>query len=252
MDDDGESSSSKTCRKIYEKITVFCRDLAPFTLVLFFMAMAQLRNDSLPPYNVVHDLGFDVIPDLTPHVAWSTTSFFASIVDIWVLSSYVLFVIFSFLWLGVLAKRRFLMCLTLVYAFRTLTLLATRYPIASDMLLNPPYQAPNIGLSAFLIMAGVRTVQTDYMFSGHTSVWTLATLFVTVYGTRKWIGILYGLFNLTGIILILSVRMHYTADILVAAFISVLVFCVYHACVERHKRRGIAWILKLVRWLDKE
>ncbi len=216
------------------------------TLILFFMAMAQLRADLLTPYNVIYDIGFDVFPQI---YAWPTTTFFASIVDVWIIVSYGTFLFVCFFWLEHKAKVRFLICLSLVYAMRTLTLLATRYPLASASITNEPYRAPNVFLSSFLVMIGMRTTQLDYMFSGHTAVWTLASLFVAVYGKSRVGAILYALFNLAGVFLILAMRMHYTADVLVGFFISSLLFFVYHVGCRDNKER-IPTLVRWFRWLD--
>ena len=225
----------------------FCTRLAPVAIVLYFMAMAQLRCDAITPYNEIYDLLHrDVLPDLRSSLTWSTTTFFASLVDIWVLCSYLSFILMCVFWLGSAARRRFAICLCALYIFRTLTLLATRYPQAVTTFVNPPYVAPNIGLSGFLVMIGARVSQLDYMFSGHTSVWMLATLFVCYYGSRRFAGWLYGLFNLAGVILLLCLRMHYTADVLIAVFLGTFVFYTYHLAIDYK----FPWLRAFIKYID--
>jgi hypothetical protein len=197
------------------------------------MAVVQLHCDSL---STAWDLGHAVFPQI---YAWETTTFFSSITDIWIISSYVLFLVYCFWSHPAIVKRRFVFCLTVVYALRIFSLLATRYPILPGIV-NQRYEAPSVFGSAFLLMVGIRTTQTDYMFSGHTSVWTMTTLFVWYYTSHRWtVGLFYALFNLTGVFLLLAIRMHYSADVWIAFVISTLVFMVYHLAL--HVPKSPTW-----------
>lgn len=197
--------------------------------------MVQLHGDSL---STAWDLGHAVLPQI---YAWETTTFFASITDIWIVVSYAIFIAYCFWFHPAMVKRRFVMCLTIVYFLRIFTLLATRYPILPGIV-NTRYEAPNIFFSAFLIIAGVRTTQTDYMFSGHTALWTLMTLFVWHYTSHKWTwGLFFALYNLAGVFLLLAIRMHYTADVLVGFYLSSSIFLIYHLLLQLEVKN---WIVK--------
>jgi hypothetical protein len=212
--------------------------------------MAALRLDALPDGLPLYDTGFAVIPPLF-HLTWVTTTYYATIADVWCMATYVLFAVLivpfccKTPWT---TKTRFTFCLSFVFAVRTLVLLCTRYPqIAGGK--NVPYLTPNTALGAVLVVLGVRTTQTDYLFSGHSCGWILTALFFWHY-KRDHLGfalfaILFWLSNTVGIILLIGVRTHYTSDVVVAIFLSVLTFTVYHLAVsprETYAYRFLKWV----------
>jgi hypothetical protein len=213
-----------------------------FVLVILCMAMAMVRQDSLPEPvgNVLPDLGFDIIP-MAKDVIWSNLSFFSTLADAWIFGCYVVF--FFATWIAVKrywqCKVRFLLCMSAVYAMRTLVLLSTRYPrIPSSLAAGAPpnySNAPNTFLSALLVIFFVRTTYTDYMFSGHTAVLVMMSLFIWRYSDKNAYFVPWFMWalSITGIFLVVAVRLHYTADVLVGAFISALVFHGYHGLKEQ-------------------
>ncbi len=214
--------------------------------------MAQLRSDALPETLPLYDTGFSVIPELA-HLTWATTTYWATIADIWCFVTYVVFGILvvpfccNSPWV---AKTRFTFCISFVFAARTCVLLLTRYPRLVGI--NDVYVTPNTALGAVLVMFGIRTTQTDYLFSAHTSGWIMMALFFWHYRKQTHIGftlgaILFWLSNITGIILLIGVRTHYTSDVVVAIFITSLTFVSYHLIVEGAKE---TYVYRLVKWLD--
>lgn len=213
--------------------------------------MSQLRSDSLPSpvCGPLQDLGFDVIPSLQQQLTWSTTTYWATIADVWCFSTYFVFgvLLVPFCcktpWL---TKTRFTFCLAFVFALRALTLLCTRYPRIPGGP-NDVYVTPNTALGAVLVLLGMRTTQTDFLFSGHTSGWILMALFFWHYHKPGFapVALLFWLSNVTGIVLLIAVRTHYTADVLVAVIVSCLTFTCYHLAVEEKP-----WAYRCIRWLD--
>lgn len=219
------------------------------------MAMAGIHSDTLVEYppgcGPLQDLGFEIFPRLTT-VVWPTSSAYATIADVWLVGTYTLFVLVllpfctSKPWP---AKIRYTLCMAFVFALRTLLLLCTRYPKVPSA-----YQAysdpPNLALAAVLVVLGVRTNQTDFMFSGHTTGWIVTALFLWHY--RKpgtWytlIAVFLWLFNLTGILLLIAVRLHYTSDVVVAVIVASLTFTCYHLALpsreETYAYRFLQWI----------
>ncbi len=225
-------------------------------LAMYCMSMSALRSDALPEYppgcGPLQDLGFDVIPSLH-HLSWVTTTYWATIADVWCFSTYVLFAvaIVPFCcktpWL---TKTRFTFCLAFIFALRAITLLCTRYPRVPTSV-NGLYITPNTALGAVLVILGVRTTQTDFLFSGHTTGWILMALFFWHYKKDTHVGYavlaaLFWLSNITGIILLIGVRTHYTADVVVAIIITSLTFVCYHLAVEPQK----TLMHGLINWLD--
>jgi hypothetical protein len=229
------------------------------------MAMVQLYSDSLqPPYDLtpLDDLGFKLLPEAR-HLVWPTTCFYASIADVWIAATYVTFalVLVPFLtdtpWT---CKTRFTWCLTAVYALRAITLLCTRYPRFPGV--NAPYVLPaaDFPWGAILIILGVRTTQTDYMFSGHAAGWALTAMFFWHYRRPKStaataVAVVFWAFNVTGMFLLIAVREHYTADVAVAVTVAALVFQVYHLAtapaVAPTPTTTTTALARFVQWLEK-
>jgi hypothetical protein len=84
----------------------------------------------------------------------------------------------------------------------------------------PPPRSPCIPYAMRSIYLGGCS---DMMYSGHTSVLVLGALFLAVYGSRT-AGAAAVLLALVGIALILCTRHHYSADVLVAIYISAFAF----------------------------
>jgi hypothetical protein len=220
------------------------------------MAMAGLRSDTIPEYPPecapLVDTGFDIIPRLTT-VVWPTLSAYATIADVWLVGTYVMFTLFFIPFCTTTpwtAKIRFTLCMAYIFSLRTLTLLCTRYPKVPGI--HASYSdVPSIPLAAVLVVLGVRTTQTDYMFSGHTVGWLMTAMCLWHYrreGAQYTVAAIFlWLYNLTGILLLIAVRTHYTSDVLVACFISVLTFTCYHlALKDRHK----TYAYKFLTWVD--
>jgi len=219
------------------------------------MALCQIYSDTRPG---PEDLGFNILFPAAFHLSWRTETFFATMADIWLVGSYVLFYGLIVPFLSIDKKRlatRYTWCLCFIFFMRCLTLLATRYPqIPGGLngLYNPDV---NAFVGALLIVVGARATQTDYMFSGHTANWILLSMFFWHYrkagGGYSLMSVLFWAYNLTGVFLLLAVRTHYTADVLVGGFMAGLVFNGYHlagGCSESEEmyvRRGVEWVESL-------
>lgn len=199
------------------------------------MALAQQYSDSLPEYppecSPLQDLGFKILPWVQVH--WDTQTWWENIADVWISASYGLFFVLLIFACrdSVLMLTRFFWCLSYAFAIRTLIVLATRYPRV-PFKSTPNYHADNIIWGALLILLGVRTTSTDMMFSAHTCGWVMTAWFIWHYSKTLWVTLPYLLFNVTGIILLLCVREHYTADVLVAIFLALLIPLVYHLLLD--------------------
>jgi len=175
--------------------------------------------------------------------------------------------------------RSLLIC-GLLWGFRGIMIVSTVLP-NPDPSCKPQITFPdNIFWEAFANMPIVfwhseLTCQ-DVMFSGHTVVITLPTLFLLRYSawspwvppstsspSSVWSGVL--LFKITvimimlvGYYVIIASKLHYTADVLVGSFLTVMLFQTYHSVVRvAHfpqmqaplaRRCGIYHFL---RWFDK-
>ena len=67
----------------------------------------------------------------------------------------------------------------------------------------------------------------DMMYSGHTSLLVLSTLFIATYSGHVGLSVLAGVFAALGILLLLMTRHHYSADVLIGLYICCLAFLAF-------------------------
>ena len=67
----------------------------------------------------------------------------------------------------------------------------------------------------------------DMMYSGHTSLLVLATLFIVTYTGHTGLSVLAVIFAALGLLLLLMTRHHYSADVLVGLYICCLAFLAF-------------------------
>lgn len=70
----------------------------------------------------------------------------------------------------------------------------------------------------------------DYIYSGHTVILVSAYLYIQEYTSRRlvilhWVS---WLVSLTGIVMVLIARGHYTVDVLIAYYVTTRLFWIYH------------------------
>jgi PAP2 superfamily C-terminal len=208
--------------------------VATLGLWIIVMSYFQLYGDALPNYPVgcgpLQDLGFVVIPNISAW--WPSLGSTSSIADVWVIVSYAAFliIVIGFLPRPMLIARRFLWLLLIVFVFRTITVVATRYPRLPFKADN--YMPNNLLWGALVIFVGARKTATDMMFSGHTAGWVLTASFISRYSPYVALSNLFWLFNSLGMVLLISVREHNTSDVLVAIIVSRLAFIAYHLFLD--------------------
>ncbi|KAG1452761.1 hypothetical protein G6F56_007736 [Rhizopus delemar] len=129
--------------------------------------------------------------------------------------------------------RRWTFLLGLLYVFRGITLLVTTLPSSLVDQCRPP-QTELVGSLGqrfgfiYSVVSGSAFGCTDNIFSGHTSVIVSCMILWRVHSrlTRPFGWLLY-LIGLTGIFLIIISRFHYTIDVLLALFITSMIWHVY-------------------------
>lgn len=114
--------------------------------------------------------------------------------------------------LPMLLVMRLLQIYALILFLRALSFWVTRVP--------PPRSPCNPYTVGGIHVGGC----SDMMYSGHTSVLVLGTLFLCTYSSSTPIRVGAVLLALLGIFLILSTRHHYSSDVLVGIYISTLAF----------------------------
>lgn len=202
------------------------------------MSYMQLYPDSLPDYPdecmQLQDFGFKVVPYLGDTFRWMNMTFWSSLSDVWVIVSVVTYLVINvYKFRGKtlffdrqLAFRRFMLILSIVYFLRAIIIPDTRYP---GLIHTPERYNPDTWiLGAILMMSGIKATGTDFMFSGHTAIWVLTASMVSKYTDYKWGAVVFWIFNGIGVISLMSLEMHYLADIVVSIAITKLVFWCYH------------------------
>jgi len=188
------------------------------------MALLQLYPDSLSSYppecNSLADIGFSIVPHLNDYMGL--------LADILVLIIIVTFLILTPFVLETpqLAIRRWLILLALLYTFRGIVVIATRYPRLPYK--TESYNPSNPLLGALLILVGAHSTATDIMYSGHTVNFVLAASFVSRYTRYGIFSMFFWLVAIAGLVALVATREHYTADILVGFIVTKLAFWAYH------------------------
>ena len=215
-----------------------------FLVIILLHNLAQQYPDSQPSYpaecQTLSDLGFDIIPFIPLN----------NLADIWIAVS---LLTASLLFLFVFERsqlifRRFFICYGTMFIFRAFTVMSTIYP-------RLPFQiegfVANGGVlgsmwGSMLILMGVRTTARDMMFSGHTVGFIMSALFVSRYTRSSFFRVLYWIFNICGVLALIAVREHYSADVIVAIIITKYVFEAYHLWMDSEYIRFLKPGLELV------
>ena len=73
------------------------------------------------------------------------------------------------------------------------------------------------------------------MFSGHAAYYVLMTMFFIYFGKNKIENIIILIYAIIGTITVIAGRLHYTVDIFVATFITILSFYTFRYFCITHK-----------------
>jgi len=137
--------------------------------------------------------------------------------------------------------RRTFLILSVLYLMRSVTMYVTVLPVASYT-----YKcAPKSNSTTIIIVAkrviqlvsgfglsinGQHTFCGDYIYSGHTVILVTAYLLIQEYTPRRLILVHWAswLVSLTGIVMVLIARGHYTIDVLIAYYATTRIFWMYH------------------------
>ncbi|CAF1163833.1 unnamed protein product [Rotaria sp. Silwood1] len=154
--------------------------------------------------------------------------------------------------------RRLFAIAAALYFLRSLTLVFTSLPVATEITDCRPERFSSFGarlkkanlifLGQGMSSFGVKTCG-DYLYSGHTCTLILATHFINEYSPRSYrlLHFLSWIMALTGMFFILAGHQHYSIDILVAWVLSSRLFIYYHTLAnnrtyfQRDKNRMRIW-----------
>lgn len=214
-----------------------------FLLTLTSLALTHERVPEVRPLP-------DIVLDNVPTFDWAL-SVSEAIILVLVYSAFIAVILHRH---RMIVLRRIFMIMGLLYMMRSVTYFVTVLPKP-----NPHYHcAPKAGanLTAGLVVGRVLKLLTglglsingqhvycgDYIYSGHTVTLTMAYLVIREYTPRHWWPLHWCsmLFAVTGVVMLLLSRGHYTVDVLVAYFVSSRVFWIYHVMANNNflKERG--------------
>lgn len=234
----GRSSSSRKAARRYG----CCQSrtwlvIVRFVVVLYFMFLVQQWTDSVERPNEalceIKDTFFMIIPDIPRVMGGGVHA-----ADILIAVQLGMFFVWIFavspnreLWI-----RRWFSMWSYGYFLRMLTVGATHFyaPPFKDQL---PYQPDSPYLGALYLLASIRASLNDLMFSGHTMTWVLSARFVFYYGSDRLFHTVYIAAATAGPLLLIAVREHYSADVIVGAGVGTAVFSLYHLWYDRFFRR---------------
>lgn len=143
---------------------------------------------------------------------------------------------------GWIVLRRFLLILTLLYVFRTVTFIVTTVPSPMDdcrpMYVKSEKSNPGEAFSSYLILfgrmaSGKVTACTDNIYSGHTSLISVsAWMFMQYTGGIWWLQGYALAHAAAALVSILLTRLHYTVDVIVAMIIASFVYITVHYLIQ--------------------
>jgi len=183
-------------------------------------AVANIRRP-LGPYENLRDLSFEYLPhyptnDLANHLVYGCITFTSWVLLLHPRRRHL--------------TRRLLSMWSIVYAMRATTISVTSLPDPNDMCRNGTIEN---GIGTFF--SGLSCG--DMIFSGHTVALILGPLMMHQAFPRmpRWAAWCLWGYCIFGMWALLACHMHYLVDILVAVYISFLVYLAYHATVTNDR-----------------
>uniref|UniRef100_A0A1I7UXC7 PAP2_C domain-containing protein n=1 Tax=Caenorhabditis tropicalis TaxID=1561998 RepID=A0A1I7UXC7_9PELO len=168
--------------------------------------------------------------------------------------------------------KRVVFCAGILYAMRSITLAATQLPSGYTDNKGRCRDQVESKASVFFGRLFEQTIRIgfqskhqmlcgDLLFSGHTLVMVTCSLAVAYYLPKsikpiQWIA---HVSCFIGMICMIVSRTHYTIDVIIAYWLSNMVFRIYHAycevdmCMERHKSILYSWWpCRIIDWLEQD
>ncbi|GFO38820.1 sphingomyelin synthase-related protein 1-like [Plakobranchus ocellatus] len=217
--------------ELWKTVLSFIYVFAVFMLTAFVMVVVHDRVPEMEKYPPLPDLFLDNMP----YVPWAFDA--CELVGLTLGAMW--FILLFFHKHRFVLMRRFFSLMGTIFLLRCVTMLITSLSVPGRHLqcsgkrygdwytrLERTFEIwQGMGMS----LQGVRSCG-DYMFSGHTSVITMLTFFITEYTPRKYYyaHIMSWCLNLFGIFFLLAAHEHYSIDVFVAFYLSSRLFMYYH------------------------
>lgn len=206
-----------------------------YTCALLLMgrcnAIANLRRPMPPNDILLNDMAFQVLPHYDDNMPAN-------------------FLVYSAIWGLSLTmiihprrrslSRRLLTVWAMIYILRCTTIISTSLPDPNHLCRDGRTLNDTIGTFFDGLSCG------DMIFSGHTVVLVLGPLMMRqAFVMPKWARVALIMWSLAGMLGLLIVRMHYAVDILVALYLSFLMYVAYHLVATNEELiarwRWLAW-----------
>eukprot|EP01103_Thecamoeba_quadrilineata_P018735 TRINITY_DN7319_c0_g1_i1.p1 TRINITY_DN7319_c0_g1~~TRINITY_DN7319_c0_g1_i1.p1 ORF type:complete len:294 (+),score=24.12 TRINITY_DN7319_c0_g1_i1:125-1006(+) len=218
--------------------------LSSLWLMSAVVVYAGMRAPSLPD---LPDFGFDILPSFVESDTASN--------KLLAITGLLTFLRCLFHPKGILMFRRFAFLWTILIIGRCTTLISTSYPDPSRSCRT--YKSPDT-LMAFVVETVYRPefiTCGDLMYSGHTVYFTLLGLswsHYAIYSFEKLVWIPLGL-SILGLV---ATRVHYLNDVLIAFYLTILVWYLYHTVASEPSLRKryslISWLERDIILMDEE
>lgn len=197
--------------KLYTSIlfTFICYSIISYVNVLLAINMINpLVNKSPLP-----DIGFDYLPHISsiyPNILVLTTCFY--------------FVVRFFRIKNLICILQLIWCITLLFAIRLFTFTVTIVPPSTIGCINRNSTSPiRWNVIKYLLFSNHNTC-TDYMFSGHACYFVIILLFTLKLSNYKLEKLGFIIFTILSLLSIISGHIHYTTDVVVAIFLSIMCY----------------------------
>lgn len=208
----------------------FCVAAAYLVVGALFNLVLQVWVDQVPtdypPDFVLWDLGFVIFPYDLPK--WVPDIMVGTVIVVAILRICFVPLPDGRNWLEVWIRLLFVW--GTLYFLRGFTVGITRFPRLTPG--GPLPTADGLFAGLWRILTGGAGSESDFMFSGHTAAMTIFGLFMSYYTYHHLFSKLYWVFIACGYWSVLAARIHYSADMVVAILVSVLVFHLFHAIAD--------------------
>ncbi|KAM9445720.1 phosphatidylcholine:ceramide cholinephosphotransferase 2 [Clarias gariepinus] len=145
--------------------------------------------------------------------------------------------------------RRFFFLIGILYLYRIITMYVTTLPVPSthmncapklyDDAVGKVHRILQLLSGGGLSITGSHMMCGDFLYSGHTVMLTLTSLFITEYSPRRlwWYHVGCWLLSMVGVVFILVAHEHYSVDVVVAYFVTSRLFYWYHTLANNQSLR---------------
>ncbi|KAF1747530.1 hypothetical protein GCK72_023995 [Caenorhabditis remanei] len=224
-------------KSVAKLLIAFAYSSLSFLATSFVMVLVHDRVPDTKTYPPLPD----IVLDNVPHIPWA----FDMCETIGLVLAVVWFTVLFFHKERVIIARRMFSLLGTVFLLRCFTMLITSLSVPgihlqcearpNTTMQEKLHKAFHIWSNLGMSLHGVRSCG-DYMFSGHTTVITIISHFITEYTPADWTGLhtFTWVLNCFAIFLILAAHEHYSIDVFIAFYISSRMFLYYHAYAYNH------------------